>query len=404
MTKKVVILLIIFTLALTSFAFANGGKQVNLEMIIGNKEYKIGGEVKKLNAEPFIENGTTLIPLRGVLEALGAKVEWKPDTKQVVIAKGEDKIILTINSKTAIVNGNDVELSELPKIVKGNTLIPLRFVAENMGYEVKWNEAEEKISIRNSKEPLKDDKAVITKEETKDKLEENNEIEENESKDNRIANTDEKPKYEDWYYNDDFTKVSVKVDGKWTTYDNYVLLTREGDYLRFINLGSSYLTYGIGPYIYTPEEYFLNKIETPAGMCGIRKDLKNGQDGIEGNYPLKETININYRPWQETEFSDYIMNNYYRFRYRSSSGEKDDAIWEFVQDKSKNGYALEVLERGKTIEEAKKKTPIGKMKVKSYRSSLCRTYDEYKEMRKKHGDNDFIEITYDELRELTNQK
>ena len=50
MTKKVVILLIIFTLALTSFAFANGGKQVNLEMIIGNKEYKIGGEVKKLNA------------------------------------------------------------------------------------------------------------------------------------------------------------------------------------------------------------------------------------------------------------------------------------------------------------------------------------------------------------------
>lgn len=100
------------------------------------------------DAEPFIENNSTLIPLRGVLEKLGAKVEWHPEQKLVQIYTDDISIELVVGKDTVKVirniNGSPKEeilkLETPAKMSKNRTFIPGRFVAQTLGAKVEWNE------------------------------------------------------------------------------------------------------------------------------------------------------------------------------------------------------------------------------------------------------------------------
>lgn len=89
--------------------------------------------------EPVIRNGRTLVPVRGLAEALGGNVEWNGKNKQVTIVNGDVNITLTIGSLNATVNGRNVKLDVPAVIEKGRTLVPLRFVMENMGAKVDYD-------------------------------------------------------------------------------------------------------------------------------------------------------------------------------------------------------------------------------------------------------------------------
>ena len=89
--------------------------------------------------------GRTLVPVRLVAEALNADVLWVNDTRQVIIQKDSDTIVLTLGSPQATVNG---KLTDLPGgipagAVKYNgresTMVPLRFVSETLGAQVEWD-------------------------------------------------------------------------------------------------------------------------------------------------------------------------------------------------------------------------------------------------------------------------
>jgi len=102
---------------------------------------------KELDVAPVNPSGTTLVPLRGILEALGAEVVWHGETQQIDINKADLEVTLTIGAQKAIVNGIEVELSEPAQIVNSRTLIPLRFVSESLGYKVDWNGETQEIDI-----------------------------------------------------------------------------------------------------------------------------------------------------------------------------------------------------------------------------------------------------------------
>ena len=95
-----------------------------------------GKMVEFKDQEPVIKNSRTLIPFRGVLENLGAEVNWDQEKKMVTTSLGDKKIEMTIGQETIKVDGKDVKLDVAPMIINNRTMIPLRGVLENLGYKV----------------------------------------------------------------------------------------------------------------------------------------------------------------------------------------------------------------------------------------------------------------------------
>lgn len=95
---------------------------------------------------PIIENDRTLVPLRAIFEALGANVIWDDPTQTVTATKEGTEIKLTIGGQT-YKNGTPVTLDVPAKIINDRTMVPLRFVSEALGAKVNWNGETETIYI-----------------------------------------------------------------------------------------------------------------------------------------------------------------------------------------------------------------------------------------------------------------
>ncbi|WCF06150.1 N-acetylmuramoyl-L-alanine amidase family protein [Paenibacillus thiaminolyticus] len=84
-------------------------------------------------------NSVTMIPVRVVSEQLGYKVDWDPKAKSVAIYNDSNRLTMAVDQKTAKVNDKEVKLDVAPMLQKGTTLVPLRFIGENMGLTVDWD-------------------------------------------------------------------------------------------------------------------------------------------------------------------------------------------------------------------------------------------------------------------------
>ncbi len=88
--------------------------------------------------DPFLQDGTTMVPLRALSEALGFKVTWHEDGN-ILCEKQGSTIALAIGSDKVTANGSEVTLPVPPGLVDGHTVVPLRFWSEAMGYTVNWD-------------------------------------------------------------------------------------------------------------------------------------------------------------------------------------------------------------------------------------------------------------------------
>ena len=107
----------------------------------------LDGEGMEAGETPaVILNGRTLAPLRWVAEQLGAKVEWVQGKSQVVVERGRDRVVLTMGSAAARVNGAEKPLPDgVPATAmfyqgQGHTMVPLRFFSEVLGCSVSWEQ------------------------------------------------------------------------------------------------------------------------------------------------------------------------------------------------------------------------------------------------------------------------
>lgn len=107
---------------------------------------------KTLDVSPFIygASGTTLIPLRGLLEEMGSVVSWAPENETITI--DGDKITMQIQDELVYVKDSvyglvRYTLRVAPMIKDSRTFIPLRFVSEQLGYDVSWNGETREITI-----------------------------------------------------------------------------------------------------------------------------------------------------------------------------------------------------------------------------------------------------------------
>lgn len=88
---------------------------------------------------PIIEAQRTLVPIRAVMEALGATVEWRSDG-MISITKNTRHILLRVDYDVALVNGQQVILDVPARLVSNRTLVPIRFIGEALGAVVSWHQ------------------------------------------------------------------------------------------------------------------------------------------------------------------------------------------------------------------------------------------------------------------------
>ena len=148
--KKLLVLYSVTTMSIPPQAIPNRiivmpeEKEVSISFTVGSKELDINDEKIEVEVAPYIVGeGTTLVPLRVISEAFGAKVGWDGETQTVIIVDTDTEIMLQIGNKTAFVNGEAVEMEEAPELLgSGVTTVPLRFVSETFKAEVNWDESQ----------------------------------------------------------------------------------------------------------------------------------------------------------------------------------------------------------------------------------------------------------------------
>lgn len=135
-------LLLIFNTITSVFA---AGTAITLQ--VDSNTINIGNRSISIDTAPVIMNGRTLIPVRGVSEAMGGNVNWNNDTKTVTITLGSNKVEMTIDSTTAYFNDKAQTLDVAPVVLNGRTMLPARFIAESFGFDVNWDNDTKTISI-----------------------------------------------------------------------------------------------------------------------------------------------------------------------------------------------------------------------------------------------------------------
>jgi hypothetical protein len=114
----------------------------------------VNGKTLSLDSAPVIENGRTLVPLRGIFESLHSTPIWDGGTKTVTATRGDVTIKLQIGMKNATKNGQTISLEVPPKIINNRTYVPLRFIGESFGSQVTWNSESKTIHIVDTKKEL----------------------------------------------------------------------------------------------------------------------------------------------------------------------------------------------------------------------------------------------------------
>lgn len=89
--------------------------------------------------KPFVDaNGRTQFPIRFIAESLGYQVDWSEKDQKVTLTKNGHTVVMTIGSRAYTVDGATKYMDTEPFLQADRTFVPLRFVAEGLGYEVGW--------------------------------------------------------------------------------------------------------------------------------------------------------------------------------------------------------------------------------------------------------------------------
>lgn len=126
--------------AFASMALAQSGGQI---VVTVN-----GNPVQFVGQGPMMNGDRVFVPLRGVFQSMGANVDWDPSTQTVRADRGPTHVRLTIGQLTAAVNGQPTQLDVAASIVNGSTMVPLRFVGEALGGTVNWLAPTQTVAIQ----------------------------------------------------------------------------------------------------------------------------------------------------------------------------------------------------------------------------------------------------------------
>ena len=105
-----------------------------------------------LNLGAVQVGGRVLVPMRAIFEAIGATVRYDPNTRVIQSTLDGDTLTMQVGNVMANDSGEMIQLDAPPQIINGVTMIPLRFIGEAMGAKVRWDAARRAVFIEGGDE------------------------------------------------------------------------------------------------------------------------------------------------------------------------------------------------------------------------------------------------------------
>jgi flagellum-specific peptidoglycan hydrolase FlgJ len=136
-------LLLTFIVALT-LSSVTYGEATDIKLLVN------GEDITSLSS-PIIENDRMLVPIRFVSESLGGIVEWDGENRSVTILRGDDHLMLKIDSRLIQYDeGKNYQLSDVaPKIINDRTYVPVRLVSNGLGVGITWDGEKRVVNIES---------------------------------------------------------------------------------------------------------------------------------------------------------------------------------------------------------------------------------------------------------------
>ncbi|WP_145413021.1 N-acetylmuramoyl-L-alanine amidase family protein [Paenibacillus xylanexedens] len=118
------------------------------KIILDGQELVLPSDVEVVNV-----NNNVMIPIRVVAENLKFNVKWDKKSQNVSIEQNDKVLSLNVGNKEARVQNEKVTLNTAPKLIKNTVVVPLRFVSEEMGLSVSWNNKEKIVGLTSTEVP-----------------------------------------------------------------------------------------------------------------------------------------------------------------------------------------------------------------------------------------------------------
>ena len=176
--KKIILAILLLTLSIVGIKIpiikGEAGENLRIVYKLESPYMSVNDVEKEIDpgrgTKPLIikEWERTVVPIRSLVETLGGKISWEEKSKKVDIELKDKRISLWINNPKASVNGNTVWIDDenhnvKPIIINGRTMIPLRFIGENLGSTVIWKEETKSIILLSPQRVIQLDTNEISK-------------------------------------------------------------------------------------------------------------------------------------------------------------------------------------------------------------------------------------------------
>lgn len=120
----------------------------------------LNGEELETDVPPVLKEGRMLVPVRAIVQALGARVQWDEDTKTAIVTKGNTVIKIKLGSDVVYVNGKAYRIDVPARSENNRIVVPVRFIAEKFNQRVEWDEDSGSVIIEDGDENDEDDRNV----------------------------------------------------------------------------------------------------------------------------------------------------------------------------------------------------------------------------------------------------
>ncbi len=181
---------------------------------------EINGKNVISDVSPFIEKDRTLVPIRVISENLGYEVGWDNKSKKVTVKNNEKTIELVVGKKDVKVNDKVTAIDVPPMIKSERTFVPLRFISESFDNDVNWDNNNRTVKINKKENKVA---SIFDDKKSSSILYSNPVPKDEKEKNNNISNDWHRPR--DKHTNEDATRIITPFINRYTDNKNNDNLT-----------------------------------------------------------------------------------------------------------------------------------------------------------------------------------